>query len=90
MPYILRGIKSYKALKLRIKKRSYNDVPKHYYYGKRSQNILHTKLRLGCSDLNHDKYHIGLVPNNLCDCDLNESEQLIIIFWNVAETWSLR
>ncbi len=74
LPIGVRSIKSYKALKSKIKKVSAKEVPKHYYYGNRRQNILHTKLRLGCSDLNFDKHHIGLVPDDLCTCDLNESE----------------
>ncbi len=74
LPVDIRSIKSYKALKTKIKKLSHNEVPKHYCYGKRLQNILHTKLRLGCSDLNADKHYIGLVPSDMCECNLNEPE----------------
>ena len=73
LPPDIRGIKSHKALKAKLKIASSKKVPKCYSYGKRIQNILHTKLRLGCSDLNFDKHFIGLVPNNLCTCDLKDT-----------------
>ncbi len=60
------------------KKLSQNKVPVQYKHGKRMQNILHTKLRLGCSrgcsDLNYDKHFIGLVPSSICNCAINEAE----------------
>ncbi len=74
LPPEIRSIRSYKALKSKIKGISHIKIPEYYYYGKRTQNILHTKLRLGCSNLEADKFLIGLVPNDRCECDMNESE----------------
>ncbi len=74
LPSDIRSIRSYKALKSKIKNNSHKKIPKHFYYGKRTQNILQTKLRLGCSNLEADKFLIGLVPNNICECNMNEPE----------------
>ncbi len=74
LPPDIRSIRSYKALKSKIKNISHKEIPKYYYYGRRTQNILHTKLRLGCSNLQADKFLIGLVPNNICECNMNEPE----------------
>ena len=37
-------------------KKDYKPVPKYYYYGKRKTQILHTRLRTGCSSLNLDLF----------------------------------
>ncbi len=68
LPSVLRSINSYDALKARVKNRVTKIIPKHYYWGNRKLSILHTKLRLGCSDLMYDKHIIGLTNNNLCTC----------------------
>ncbi len=68
LPSSIRSIKSYKALKGRLKGLYTKSIPKCYYNGPRAVNILHTKLRLGCSDLNTDKFRIGISDNNQCDC----------------------
>ncbi len=84
LPSEIRNIKSHEALKTKLKNASSKKVPSCYSYGKRIQNILHTKLRLGCSDLNFDKNFIGLVPNSLCSCDLNEpknSPTFLVRMW---------
>ncbi len=66
LPLEVRCITSHKALKSKLRKDSYKLVPKHYGYGSRSLNVIHTKLRIGCSDLNNDKYMIGLTNDNKC------------------------
>ncbi len=68
LPPELRGIKSYKALKSRLKESNTKSVPKYYYHGDRRLSILHTKLRLKCSDLNQDKFNIGISDTDLCIC----------------------
>ncbi len=73
LPLDVRCISSYKALKARLKKEQTKEIPNYYHHGKRKPNVLHTKLRLGCSDLNLDKFNIGVHPNNLCHCGEIES-----------------
>ncbi len=68
LPNEIRSIKSHKSLKYRLKTSSMKEVPKCFYHGSRKLNILHTKLRLGCSDLNADKYQIGVSDTDLCHC----------------------
>ncbi len=68
LPTEIRCINSYKALKAKLKKESLKNVPDYFHYGKRHLNILHTKLRLGCSDLNYDKSLIGISNTNACIC----------------------
>ena len=46
--------------------RSY--VPRHYYTGKRKQQVLHTRLRTNCSALNHDLYLKKITDSPLCRC----------------------
>ena len=84
LPLEIRGLRSYKALKSKIKQMHANKVPKYFYYGKRTQNIFHTKLRLGCSDINFDKNLIGLIPNNLCTCNLNEPETANLVLYTLS------
>ena len=68
LPSAIRCINSYDALKARVKNRVSKDIPKYYYWGTRKLSILHTKLRLGCSDLMSDKYMIGIANSDLCTC----------------------
>ena len=75
LPVDFRCINSYKALKSRLKRENTKKVPVYFNYGTRSLNILHTKLRLGCSDLNADKFLIGISNTNKCQCGEIESAQ---------------
>lgn len=43
-------------------------VPLYYYYGKRTEQILHCRLRLGISNLNNDLYNRHLKNNPACLC----------------------
>ena len=49
---------------------SQNDkiVPSFYYFGKRNTEIIHTRLRLGMSDLNFDLFNRHLLQNSICNC----------------------
>ena len=53
-------------------KRRLNDraryVPKYYYSGNRKLQILHTRLRTGCSPLNHDLFLKYITDSPLCRC----------------------
>ena len=75
----MRCLASHKALKARLKKISYHEVPKYYSFGTRKLNILHTKLRLQCSNLNADKFAIGISNDNLCHCgEIENSEHFLL------------
>ncbi|MCG8049110.1 MAG: reverse transcriptase domain-containing protein [Candidatus Thiodiazotropha endolucinida] len=43
-------------------------VPKYFYTGNRSLQVLHTRLRTGCSSLNFDLYSKNIVESPLCSC----------------------
>ncbi len=54
-------------------------MPTYYYYGKRHLNVLHTKLRLGCSDLNFDKSLIGISNTDECSCgEIENAEHFLL------------
>ena len=79
LPVDIRSINSFKVLKSRLKQESLKNVPNYYHYGRRHLNILHTKLRLGCSDLNHDKSLIGISDINECICgDIETAEHYLL------------
>ena len=44
-----------------------------YNVGNRQGQILHTRLRLGCSSLNYDLHRRSLVESPLCSCGLQET-----------------
>ena len=45
-----------------------NLIPPYYYRGKRREQVLHCKLRLGISDLNYDLCRRHLSCNPTCSC----------------------
>ncbi len=79
LPLELRCLNSYKALKNRLKKNQTKNTPNYYHHGFRPLNILHAKLRIGCSDLNHDKNLIGLSDTNLCTCGEVETAEHFLL-----------
>ncbi len=50
-------------------------IPKHYYYGIRKAQVLHTRLRTNCSSLNHDLYQKNIVDSPMCRCGSVENRQ---------------
>ena len=44
-------------------------VPKHYLFGNRKEQILHTRLRTNCSVLNYDLYLKNIIDSPLCRCN---------------------
>ncbi len=74
-----RCINSHKAVKSRLKRENTKKVPAFFNYGTSPLNILHTKLRLGCSDLNADKFLIGISDTNECQCGEIESAQHFLL-----------
>ena len=79
LPTELRALNSYKSLKSKMKSNSESDTPKYLHHGKRLANILHTKLRLGCSDLNHDKNIIGISDTDRCHCGEIETAEHFLL-----------
>ncbi len=73
LPVNIRCINSHKAIKARLKNSSITVVPKFWNYGPRKWNVLHCKLRLGCSDLNYDKHFIGISNTDECACGESET-----------------
>ncbi|MCW4285900.1 MAG: reverse transcriptase domain-containing protein [Candidatus Thiodiazotropha taylori] len=55
------------AFKAQINNNS-TSTPKHYYFGDRQSQILHTRLRTKCSCLNYDIYLRNLIESPLCAC----------------------
>ena len=48
-------------------------VPKHYLFGNRTEQILHTCLRTNCSALKHYLYLKNIIDSPLCRCNNIES-----------------
>ena len=54
-------------------------VPKHFYFGDRQLQILHTRLRTKCSSLNYDSFLRRLNDSPLCSCsDLENAEHFLL------------
>ena len=54
-------------------------VPKYFYTGNRKSQILHTRLRLGCSSLNYDLFLKNIVESSLCRCgDIENTEHFFL------------
>ena len=50
-------------------------VPKYFYTGNRKSQILHIRLRLGCSSLNYELFLKNIVESPLCSCgDVENTE----------------
>jgi hypothetical protein len=62
-------------------------VPNHFYHGDRKSQILHTRLRLRCSNLNEDLYNVNLNETPLCKCGeaLEDAEHFLIECPNYEE-----
>ena len=43
-------------------------VPKHYYTGVRKWQLIHTRMRLGCSPLRDDLHTMKIIDISDCDC----------------------
>ena len=49
-------------------------VPKYFYTDHRSMQILHTRLRTGCSSLSYDLYSKNIIKSPLCNCRCGDTE----------------
>ena len=48
--------------------RDLKQVPMYFFYGERKFQVLHTRLRLGCSSLNADLFHNHVSESDRCRC----------------------
>ena len=67
----LNSLNSFKCF-LKEEKRT---VPKYYFYGVRKAQILHTRLRMGCSSLNVDLFIKNITESPMCQCGSIENTQ---------------
>ena len=56
-------------------KRDTIQTPKHFYFGSRKSQTLHTTLRTNCSSLNLDLFHKNITGSPLCRCGNVEDSQ---------------
>ena len=69
LDYSTRNLDSLSLFKRRIKdKYGYKCPPPHYYSGLRAASILHTRLRLGMSQLSAHLFPFGFVESPRCSC----------------------
>ena len=62
-----------------------NDLPKvpnYFFVGNRKAQILHTRLRLGCSSLNSDLYNNHVSDSCLCMCGSQETAKHFLLECN--------
>ena len=57
-------------------------VPKYFYQGERNAQVLHARLRLGCSSLNADLYNNHISENNSCSCRQPETAEHFLLNCN--------
>ena len=73
LPINVRLSDSLNSFKDKVKKHKEKNIL--YYYGKRWANVHHTRMRLGCSNLNSDlHYNTHVINSPSCSCgDINET-----------------
>ena len=58
-------------------------VPQYYYYGSRKAQMLHTRLRTGCSALNFDLFIKNISDSPMCVCGSIENVQHFFFHCNL-------
>ena len=79
LPAEARQLHTVASLKCFLKKDKKN-APKHFYFGNRKAQILHTRLRTGCSSLNLDLFLKNITDSPLCNCGSIEDAQHFFFF----------
>ena len=74
LPVSIRNLKSVASFKKAIQP-SGKGPPKYFNVGSRKAQVLHTRLRTGCSALNFDLFSKGIVSSPLCHCGSIENVQ---------------
>ena len=76
----IRNVDTVESFKRRINQDMIT-IPKHFYTGSRQLQILHTRLRTGCSSLNNDVFLKNIVDSPLCACmsgDIENAEHYFL------------
>ena len=55
-------------------------VPTYYYVGTRKGQILHARLRMSCSSLNHHLFSRNIVNNPFCTCGEIETTSHYLVY----------
>lgn len=60
--------------------------PRSYYsIGSRMGQLLHTRLRLNCSSLNHDLFRKSIIENSLCSCgEIETTSHFLLVCRNYS------
>ena len=74
LPVEVRQLNTLSSFKTFLKK-DLQSVPTYYYCGSRKVQILHARLRTGCSSLNMDLFHKNITESPLCRCGSIEDTQ---------------
>ena len=74
LPVEVRQLNTLSSFKTFLKK-DLQSVPTYYYCGSRKAQILHARLRTGCSSLNMDLFHKNITESPLCRCGSIEDTQ---------------
>ena len=74
LPNDVKQCSSVNSFKYNIKQEKLQ-TPKHFYFGSRKAQILHTRLRTNCSSLNLDLFHKNITELPLCHCGSVEDSQ---------------
>ena len=68
-----RNSSSIGEFKTTLRQNSHVRIPKYFYYGNRRLQILHLRLRTGCSSLKDDLFRKHIVDNPTCLCGVIET-----------------
>ena len=74
LPLKARQSNTLNSFKLFLKK-DIRPIPRYYYHGNRKPQILHSRLRTGCSALNLDLFTKNITNSPLCSCGSIENSQ---------------
>ena len=81
LPNDIKQATSVRSLKSHLD-RDHQQPPKYYNYGKRKEQILHTRLRLNCSSLNHHLFSKNIIDDPHCTCGDIESTSHFLLYCN--------
>ena len=86
LPDDIKSNPSISAMKHYLQQQVSTVVPSYYSFGSRKEQIIHTRLRLKMSDLNHDLYmrHLKEDPTCSCNCGNETSEHYLLSCQNYA------
>ncbi len=72
LPIHIRASPTLNSFKHQLNKNMHKPPP-YYSTGSRLGQVLHTRIRLGCSSLNHDLFRKSIVESPLCACGESET-----------------